>query len=117
MKLKRIEFAHEITDPHMDNVDVFVENEDGYTYTIVVSTPGDLVDQMEQEKINFIRPNTPQIIVKKLTEPIVREAIEAYAKNDGYWLKLCQFGDDIDISVLNKLEEEHRKEWEGWEED
>jgi hypothetical protein len=117
MKIKRIEFAHEITDPHMDNLDVFVENEDGYTYTIVVSTPGDLVDQMEQEKINFIRPDTPKIIVRKLTEPIVREAIEAYAENDGYWLKLCQFGDDIDISVLNKLEEEHRKEWEGWEED
>ena len=117
MKIKKIQFAHEITDPHMDNLDVFVESEDGYTYTIVVSTPGDLVDQMEQEKINFIRPNTPKIIVKKLTEPIVREAIEAYAENDGYWLKLCQFGDDIDISVLNKLEEEHRKEWEGWEED
>lgn len=117
MRIKRIEFAHEITDPHVDNLDVFVENEDGYTYTIVVSTPGDLVDQMEQEKINFIRPDTPKIIVKKLTEPIVREAIEAYAENDGYWLKLCQFGDDIDISVLNKLEEEHRKEWEGWEED
>ena len=65
-----------------------------------------------QEKINFIRPETPKIIVKKLTEPIVREAIEAYAENDGYWLKLCQFGDDIDISVLNKLEQEHRKEWE-----
>ena len=112
MKIKIIEFAHEITDPHMDNLDVFVENEDGYTYTIVVSTPGDLVDQMVQEKINFIRPDTPKIIVKKLTEPIVREAIEAYAENDGYWLKLCQFGDDIDISVLNKLEEEHRKEWE-----
>ena len=44
MKIKRIEFAHEITDPHMDNLDVFVENEDGYTYTIVVSTPGDLLD-------------------------------------------------------------------------
>ena len=117
MKIKRIEFAHEITDPHMDNLDVFVENEDGYTYSIVVSTPGDLVDQMVQEKINFIRPDTPKIIVKKLTEPIVREAIEAYAENDGQWLKLCQFGDDIDISVLNKLEEEHRKEWEGWEED
>ena len=112
MKIKRIEFAHEITDPHIDNLDVFVENEDGYTYTIVVSTPDDLVDQMEQEKFNFIRPDTPKIIVKKLTEPIVREAIEAYAENDGYWLKLCQFGDDIDISVLNKLEEEHRKEWE-----
>lgn len=117
MKIKRIEFAHEITDPHMDNLDVFVENEDGYTYTIVVSTPGDLLDQMEQEKINFIMPDTPKIIVKKLTDQIVREAIQAYAENDGYWLKLCQFGDDIDISVLNKLEAEHRKEWEGWEED
>ena len=64
---------------------------------------------MKQEKINFIMPNIPEIIV--------REAIQAYAKNDGCWLKLCQFGDDIDISVLNKLEAEHRKEWEGWEED
>ena len=117
MKIKRIEFAHEITDPYMDNLDVFVENEDGYTYTIVVSTPGDLLDQMDQEKINFIMPASPKIIVKKLTEQIVREAIQAYAENDGYWLKLCQFGDDIDISVLNKLEAEHRKEWEGWEED
>jgi hypothetical protein len=117
MKIKRIEFAHEITDPHIGNLDVFVENEDGYTYTIVVSTPVDLLDQMEQEKINFIMPDAPKIIVKKLTEQIVREAIQAYAENDGYWLKLCQFGDDIDISVLNKLEEEHRKEWEGWEED
>ena len=106
MKIKRIEFAHEIRDPYMDNVDVFVENEDGYTYTIVVSTPGDLVDQMEQEKTNFIIPDTPKIIVKKLTEQIVREAIQAYAENDGYWLKLCQFGDDIDISILNKMEAE-----------
>ena len=112
MKIKRIEFAHEIRDPYMDNVDIFVENEDGYTYTIVVSTPGDLVDQMEQEKTNFITPDTRKIIVKKLTEQIVREAIQAYAENDGYWLKLCQFGDDIDISILNKMEAEHRKELE-----
>ena len=68
----------------MDNLDVLVENEDGYTYTIVVSTPVDLLDQMEQEKINFIMPHTPKIIVKKLTEQIVREAIQAYAENDGY---------------------------------
>lgn len=117
MKIKRIEFADEITDPYMDSLDVFVENEDGYTYTIVVTTPNDLLDQMKQEKINFTMPGTPKIIVKKLTEQIIREAIQAYAENDGYWLKLCQFGDDIDISVLNKLEAEHRKEWEGWKED
>ena len=63
MKIKRIEFAHEITDSHMDNLDVFVENEDDYTYIILVSTPGDLVDQIVQEKINFIRPDTPKIMV------------------------------------------------------
>jgi hypothetical protein len=43
---------------------------------------------------------------------LLREAIQAYAENDGYWLKLYQFARfDIDISVFNKLEEEHRKEW------
>ena len=44
MKIKRIEFAYEITDSYMDNLDVFVKNEDGYTYTIVFSTPNDLLD-------------------------------------------------------------------------
>lgn len=43
------------------------------------------------------------------------EAIFHYAKNDAYWLKLCQFGDEIDISVLNKLEKRHREEWKLFE--
>ena len=34
----------------MGNLDVFVEIENGPTYTIVVCTPGDLVDQMNQEQ-------------------------------------------------------------------
>ena len=51
-------------------------------------------------------------INKKRTKEIVTEAIQAYAENDGYWLKLHQFANDIDISILNKLEAEHRKEWE-----
>ena len=87
MRITRIEFVHEITDPYVDNLDVVVETEDGSFYTIVVCTPGDFIDQMEQEKINFIMPDSPKIIVKKLTEEIVREAIQAYADNDGYWLK------------------------------
>ena len=46
------------------------------------------------------------------------EAIKAYAEasNGGYWIKLYQFADAIDISVLNKLGEEHLKEWEFEEE-
>ena len=116
MRIKTIEFVHEITDQYADNLDVIVETENGYKYCIVVCTPGDLINQMHQEKRNFVLPCSPMIVVNKLTEPIVKEAIQAYAKNDGYWLKLCQFGDAIDISVLNNLEAEHIKEWEKWEE-
>ena len=112
MLIKSIKFAHEITDVDNDNVDVFVEHENGYTYTVVVGTPGDLLEEMDQEKTNFIKPGTPMIIVKKLTKEIITEAIQAYAANDGYWLRLHQFADAIDIAVLNKLEAEHRKEWE-----
>jgi hypothetical protein len=109
MKIKRIEFMEEIRDVINDNIDVIVENEDGYIYTVSVGTPLDLLEEMKQEKTNFVRPGTPMIIVKKLTKEIVTEAIQAYAEDDGYWLKLHQFADDIDISILNKLEEEHRK--------
>jgi hypothetical protein len=38
--------------------------------------------------------------------------LEEYALNDGYWLKLHQFADSIEISILNNLLEEHRKELE-----
>jgi len=77
MKIKRIEFAEEIRDVNNDNIDVFVENEDGYTYTVSVGTPQDLLEEMKQEKTNFVQPGTIMIIVKKLTEEIVREAIHA----------------------------------------
>jgi hypothetical protein len=112
MKIKRIEFMEEITDVHNDNIDVLVENEDGYNYIISVGTPQDLLEEMNQEKANFVRPGTLNIIVKKLTKKIVTEAIEAYAEDTGYWLKLHQFAHSIDISIFNKLEAEHRKEWE-----
>ena len=118
MKIKRIEIIDEIRDVYNDNVDVLVEKEAGYKYTVTVATPQDLFEEMKQEKTNYVQPGTINIFVKKLTKEIITEAIQAYAEeDDGYWLKLYQFDDSIDISILNKLEEEHRKEWEGWEED
>lgn len=51
--------------------------------------------------------------VKKLTKKIVTETIKAYLqKADGYWLKFCPFGDDLDISILTKLELQHREKLE-----
>lgn len=106
----------EIRDIYNDNIDVLVENERGYKYIVDVGTPQDLLQEMKEEKTNFVRPGTFRIIVKKLTKKIVAEAIEAYAEDTAYWLKIHQFVGSIDINVLNKMEEEHRKEWEGWEE-
>ena len=67
---------------------------------------------MLQEGTNFIKPSTPVIVVKELTKKTVTEAIEFYAEDEGYWLKLCQFGDKLDISVFNKLEAQHREDLE-----
>ena len=91
MKITEIQFAHEITSSS-DSLDVFVTTSCGHTHTIVVSTPDSLLSEMGDD--GFIRPHTPRIIVKKLTRQIITEAIYAYAEpNNGYWIKLCQFGD------------------------
>ena len=65
---------------------------------------------MNDNSVNFIKPEEPLIIVKPLTQQFIEPAINEYALNDCYWLKLHQFVDKIDISILNNLLEEHRKE-------
>ena len=64
MKITRIEFLEEMRDVHNDTIDILVEKEDGYKYIIVVGTPQDLLEEMNQEKANFVQPGTPKIIVK-----------------------------------------------------
>ena len=72
------------------------------------------MEEMLQEKTNFLQPGTPMVVVKKLTKDIVTEAIKTYAEGQGYWLKLCQFGDELNdelnIDILNKLDAEYREE-------
>ena len=111
MQIKKIQFLDEVEDVNNDNIDVGVVFEDNHSYTILVRTPQNLLQEMKEEKTNFVEPSAPTIIVKKLTYEIVAEAVEAYLKldDDGYWLKLCQFGDNIDISVFNKLDSQQRK--------
>ena len=55
------------------------------------------------EKGHF-EPGPAWVIVQKLTTEIIYEAVEAYM-NDS-WLKLSYFGNDIDISVFDKLQAE-----------
>jgi len=43
MQIKGIKIYEEIKDINCDTIDVVVESETGYEYTIVVSTPNDLI--------------------------------------------------------------------------
>ena len=70
---------------------------------------------MNDNSVNFIKPEEPLIIVTQLTQQFIEAAINEYALNDGYWLELHQFADTVDVSILNSLLKEHRKELETFD--
>jgi hypothetical protein len=112
MLVKKISFVRpnlleEIPDIEDYNVDVFVELESGYTYTVVIATAKNIVALMDKEKINFSEPGDPFIIVRKLTKEIIEETVKAYAENDAYWLKFYHFAGEVDTAVFNRLQAEH----------
>jgi hypothetical protein len=79
MLIKNIRIIDEITDIENDSIDVCVESEDGYTYTVSIGTTKNLLQRMDQEKSNFSNPSELVIVVRKLTQEIITEALEAYA--------------------------------------
>ena len=109
LKIKSVELVHEVIDLENDFVDVVVRD------TMAVITPTNLLKVMNDNSVNFIKPEEPLIIVKQLTQQFIEAAINEYALNDGYWLKLHQFADTMDVSILNNLLEEHRKELETFD--
>jgi len=101
----KIEFPtalSKIKDIENDNLDVFIELEDGFTYVVVVFTPKNYYSYMEKENKNYYC-GCPNIIVKKLTKEIITEAINEYAKDDAYWLKCYYLPGVIDIDTLNQF--------------
>ena len=112
MLVKKISFVRptlleEIPDIEDYNLDVFVELEDGYTYTVVIATAKNIESLMDKERMNYFEPGYPFIIVKKLTKEIIFEAIQAYASDEAYWLKLYHFAGKVDTAVVNQLQAEH----------
>ena len=112
MLVKKISFIRpnlleEVIDIEDDNLDVFVELENGYTYTVVIATAKNIVSLMDKEKMNYSEPGDPFIIVRKLTKEIIEESVKAHAENDAYWLKFYQFVGEVDIAVFNRLQAEH----------
>ena len=96
-----------IEDIENDNIDVFVELDDGITYTLVAITPANYIWYMDKEKLDYFPPGPPFITVKALTEEIIKTALEAYVENNAYWLKLYYLAGErngvFDIHEMDKM--------------
>jgi hypothetical protein len=110
MLIRNIRILDEITDIENDSIDVCVDSEDGYTFTVSIATTKHLLQRMDEEKSNFSKPNELIIVVRKLTKEIITEALEAYAEDNAFWLKLHEFASEIDISVFDELQAKYVKE-------
>lgn len=104
MKIKKIEYPTELSkiDKYNDNIDVFVETEDNQYFTMTVCTPKFYESYMDKEKIDFISAGSPDIIVKELTDEIIRKALEDYCKYNGYWMKAFYLIGEMSDEILNK---------------
>ena len=110
MLIKNIRILDEITDIENDSIDVCIDSENGYTFTVSIATTKHILQRMDEEKSNFSNPNELIIVVRKLTQEIITEALEAYTEDNGFWLKLHEFASEIDISVFDELQAKHVKE-------
>ena len=91
MKIKNITYPtalEKIPDLFNDNIDVFVETEDGMLFTMTICTPMFYLHYMEKENLNFVPASPPDIIVKELTQNNIKEALESFCEDEGYWMKL-----------------------------
>ena len=84
--------------------DVFISSDDGRTYIVQVITYKNFLVPEDEDPINFLSPRAPSILVKEVSTETIEAAIKYYAeKDDGYWLKFCHMGTEIDDKTLNVL--------------
>jgi len=106
MKIRKISYPTPLSEIECidnDNIDVFVELEDGYSYALVVITPKNIMHLMEKNEQCYLEVGHPMIIVKELTHECINSAIEAYSKDDAYWLKEYHLSGEFDINLLNEM--------------
>lgn len=124
MKLKAINYLgllDTIEDIYNANIDVLVRLNDSYcdkdvdfSYFVEVATPSNLSYLMEKWKLPYLPTMAPFIIVEKLTEEIINQAIKAFVEeqDDAYWLKVYHLASVFNIDELNAAIERKNKETE-----
>jgi hypothetical protein len=66
-------------------MDVGVKLKDGDESGVVGAAPKNLLALMDHERSNFLSPGDPMIIVRKMTQEVIEEALRAYAEDDADW--------------------------------
>ena len=101
MKIKEISYLG----PRVD-----LENDD--LYFIEITTPKFFYTLMEKYKSDFVPPRYPYIIVSKLTDEIIRAAIQEFIneKEDSFWLKLYHITPTLNIKDINEILNQKEKE-------
>jgi len=92
-----------IPDQNNDNIDVIVEMNEGASFTVVVTTPKNLIWQMNNEGVQYIPPACPFIIVKSLTHEIISDVLRLYVENNAYWLKLIHVANHFKVQELESV--------------
>jgi hypothetical protein len=121
VKIKKIEYLVAPKDLLNDAVDVLVDLEDDsdeFGYVVEVTTPQFLLTIMEKEKSAFLSPDYPCIIVSKLTDDIIRAAIESFINpqdsgniyEELYWLKLYHLIPSLEMEDVNELYNRKKQE-------
>jgi hypothetical protein len=112
MEIKEISYFDPRVDLENDCLDVFVTLENDACYLIEVTTPKFFYTLMEREKSDFVSPSYPYIIVSKLTDNIIRAAIQEFidTKEDSYWLKLYHITAILKIEDINEILDRKEKE-------
>ena len=105
MKIKKISYLDPRVNLENDCLDVFVTLENDDYYLIEVTTPKFFYTLMEKSKSDFVPPSYPYIIVSKLTDDIIRAAIQEFIdkKEDSYWLKLYHITATLKIEDINEI--------------
>ena len=76
-----------------DNVDVCLKLDSGMEYTLVVTTPRGLTELMKKDKLPFIKPGLPFVVVEEITEENIRLFVEELLKEDEIFLRI--YGGDV----------------------
>ena len=117
VKIKKIKYLVAPRDILNDALDVFVTLDDdyctdGFCYIVEITTPQFLSTIMKKENKAFLSPGYPSIIVSKLTDDIIRDAIQEFIdrREDSYWLKLYHITFTLNIEDVNSILDRKKQE-------